>query len=141
MKVSISFDVAASAERVWEAFVDVESWPQWTTSMTSVTMLNDGNLAMGSVVRVVQSRIGPSEWTITEFTPGEAFTWGSRRPGVKMTASHRVEQHTAQTSRLTLIFEQSGILSWLLVPIVGPTVRRYVELEARGHKNRAETTS
>ncbi len=63
MEQSTSIDVEAPVEQVWEVLLEVELWPEWAPTVTSVRRLDDGPLAVGSRVRVEQPRIPrPSTW-------------------------------------------------------------------------------
>jgi Polyketide cyclase / dehydrase and lipid transport len=44
--------VAAAPQRVWEVLADVENWPSWTPSVTSITRLDGGPLRIGSKVKI-----------------------------------------------------------------------------------------
>ena len=39
---SITVDVAAPAQRVWEVMSDVERWHEWTASVTKVKRVGNG---------------------------------------------------------------------------------------------------
>lgn len=45
---------------------EVERWPEWAPTVTSIRRLDDGPLAVGSRVRVAQPRIAPTEYVVTE---------------------------------------------------------------------------
>ena len=47
-------EVDADPSRVWQVLVDVESWPQWTPSMTTVEMVTPQPLGPGSRVAIKQ---------------------------------------------------------------------------------------
>jgi hypothetical protein len=63
---STRIDVEVPVEQVWEVLRDVERWPAWAPTVTSVRRLDDGPLAAGSRVRVEQPRIPPTEYVVTE---------------------------------------------------------------------------
>jgi uncharacterized membrane protein len=71
---STRIDVEAPIEQVWEVLRDVERWPAWAPTVTSVRRLDDGPLAAGSRVRVEQPRIPPTEYVVTELEPSRSFT-------------------------------------------------------------------
>jgi uncharacterized membrane protein len=51
---STRIDVEAPVEQVWEVLREVELWPEWAPTVTSVRRLADGPLAVGSRVGVEQ---------------------------------------------------------------------------------------
>jgi Polyketide cyclase / dehydrase and lipid transport len=52
-EVELGFEVViginASEERVWAALTDVEHWPDWTSSMTSVARIDSGSIGVAAV--------------------------------------------------------------------------------------------
>jgi hypothetical protein len=53
-------EIKASADGIVAVLFDVERWPKWTSTMTSVERLDDGSLAVGSRARIVQPKPGAS---------------------------------------------------------------------------------
>ena len=100
--------------------------------------LRDGGpLAVGSIASVRQPKLPPAKWKVTSVTPNREFTWVSVAPGVRVTATHRVEP-TATGSRATLGLAYHGALAWLLESSTRAITLRYVNLEAEGLKRRSE---
>jgi len=139
----VHFDVTVRIEadpgRVWALLVDVETWPSWTPSMTSVKRTDGGPLAVGSAARIRQPRIGTMLWRVTELTEGQSFTWEARRPGVHVVASHVIEEAAPGQTQVVLSIEQGGLLGSALAYLTAALARRNVEMEAQGLKTRAES--
>src|SRR5688500_19214568 len=101
-------DVEAPVERVWEVLREVERWPEWAPTVTSVQRLDDGSLVVGSRVRVEQPRIPPTEYVVTELEPSRSFTWVPTGPGVRTTARRLRGEFGTGGTRVTLAAEQAG---------------------------------
>lgn len=72
-QISVTFDVQASADRVFSVLQDVERWPEWTATMTAVKKMDDGPLVVGSKVRVRQPKLLPAVWLVTELDKNRVF--------------------------------------------------------------------
>jgi len=55
-KFSITTDIAAPAERVWQLMRDTDRWHEWTPSVTSVKRLGGGPFAVGSRYLAFEAR-------------------------------------------------------------------------------------
>ncbi len=138
MEQSISVDVAASTERVWEVLGDVERWPEWTPTVTSVRLLDEGPLRPGSRARIDQPRIPETEYVVTELEPGRSFTWVATGPGVLTTARHSIEALADGGTRVRLSVSQSGWLGSLMARVYRRLTDRYLANEAGGLRARCE---
>lgn len=138
MKFQIAIDIDATPTTVWRTLTDVESWPDWTASMTKVERLQDGDLGVGSTARVTQPKLKPAGYTVTDCEPGQSFIWETKAAGVKVRASHIVEDRGEGHARMILGVEQSGVLSGIVALFYGKLVRQYVAMEAEGLKKAAE---
>ena len=49
-----SVEIDAPAQLVWEVFSDVESWPEWTASVTSLVARDGAGLAIGKRFAIKQ---------------------------------------------------------------------------------------
>ena len=139
MKFRTTIDIDATPATVWRTLTDVESWPQWSASMTAVERLQQGDLTVGSSARVTQPKLKPAVYTVTECEPGKSFVWEMKTTGVKVRAIHLVEDTGEGHARMVLGIEQSGALSGLIAMFFGKLTRQYVVMEAEGLKKAAET--
>jgi uncharacterized membrane protein len=134
---SVTVDIPAPSDRVLAILCDVERWPEWTPSMTSVRRIDVGPFAVGSSAQVQQPKLRPAVWTVTELDESSGFTWTSRSPGVHVTARHRVDKNGAGC-RVTLSLLFSGLLGPLVARVFRGLNERYLNIEANGLKVRAE---
>jgi uncharacterized membrane protein len=140
MRFEATIDVAAPAERVFGVYSDVEHWPDWTPSVTSVERLDQGPLRVGSQARIKQPRLPVAVWEVTELVPGRSFTWVARGPGVVTTGSHVVAPAAGgDRSAVTASLEQGGALGSLLGLLTKGLTNRYLDMEVRGLKAHCET--
>jgi hypothetical protein len=133
-----SVDVAASPDRVWQVLVDVERWPEWTDSVSSVRPMDAGPLAVGSRVEVSQPRIPTGTYTVTALEPGRAFTWEQRQPGSTVAAHHECVALPDGGTRVELRVVMSGPVGRVVGRLHRKLTERYLAMEAAGLKSRAE---
>lgn len=136
--IHTTIDIQAPPDRVWAAMRDIERWSEWTPTVIGIRRLDPGPLDVGSRAIVRQPKLLPARWQITEFEEGRAFSWITRGPGVSVTARHTVEG-AANGSRVTLSLDFAGPLGSLCARLTRGLNSRYLALEARGLKQRAES--
>ncbi len=139
MRFETMVTVDAPPDVVWEVLSDVESWPQITESMTSVKVVEEGPLRIGSHVKIKQPKLAPTDWTVTELVEDELrrFTWVSSSMGVRSTGVHDVTTQNG-TTHLRLELDQTGLLAGVVGLLAGGLIRRYMGMEEQGIKKRAE---
>ena len=138
MELRTSTDVAAPPDVVWDVLVDVERWPEWTDSVTSVRRLDDGPLAVGSRAELSQPRVPKGTCTVTALDPGRAFTWEQRQPGSTVVASHECAPSPDGGTRVVLRVVMRGAVGGVVGLLYRRLTQRYLALEAAGLKERAE---
>lgn len=134
---SISIDIAAPPERVWEVMYDVERWHEWTPSITRATLRSGPPMVVGSLVVIRQPKFPPAIWSVKDLQPGRSFTWVSPAPGLRVVGTHTVEP-VPGGSRATLSLTMRGIFGWFWGRLTRDITRRYIGLEAEGLKKRSE---
>jgi hypothetical protein len=138
MLSSSSVDIGAPADLVWDVFTDVENWPDWTASVTSLTGLDGPQIAVGRRFEIKQPRMPRLVWTVTEVMPGASWTWVQHSPGGRTSARHQVSAVGASATLVRQELEQRGILGSLVGVLMRQMTQRYLALEAQGLKARSE---
>lgn len=138
MERSITVDIAAPPERVWEVLADVEHWSDWTESVQWVRRLDEGPLRTGSTAKISQPKIPTSDYVVTELEPGRSFTWVNSGPGARTTARHSVEPLADGGARVRLSVTMEGWLGSLVGRFYAGLTDRYLAMEAAGLKRRCE---
>lgn len=139
MRFEASIRIDATAEEVWAVYSDVERWPEWTQSVTSVERLDTGPLAVGSRVRIRQPRLPTAVWTVTELVEGSHFLWEAKGPGLTTVGGHFVAAESEGT-RATARLDQLGPGGAVIGLVTARLTRRYLDLEVAGLKARTEAT-
>jgi carbon monoxide dehydrogenase subunit G len=135
---SITVQIAASPERVWQVMSDIERWPEWTPTVASITRTNAGPLRIGARARIRQRWVRPTDWVVTALHEGRQFDWETRRAGLCVVARHLVEPNACGGARATLSVQFKGVLGGIIGRLTGRMNRRLLALEADGLKRRSE---
>jgi len=133
-RASIMID--APIEVVWSVFTDVERWPAWASSFTSVELV-DGPMRLGAKARIRQPGLPTVIWEVTKWEPGRSWTWTATSPGARTEASHvltRVGDRTVAEQSII----PSGPIGRLAALVWRSLTRRYLAIEAAGLKQRSE---
>ncbi|MCU1453527.1 MAG: cyclase/dehydrase [Acidimicrobiales bacterium] len=134
----VSIHIEGDAARVWREMIDVERWPEWTASVTSIERLDDGPFAVGSRARIRQPGMPAGIWTVTELEPERSFTWAMSMPGVASTAEHILTATPAGGVDLMLTIDQRGLLAPLVGRLGDRRTVRLMTMEAEGLKRQVE---
>ena len=137
-------EVLAPGSRVWKIMSDVERWPEWTPTMSSVRRLSGSGTEVGASFGVKQPGLRPTVMSVTEFHENESFTWTSTARGLTSTARHRViptEGPHGSATRVELDFEVDGPTARLVWFLYGRKIRRFVDVEAASLKKVSEELS
>jgi uncharacterized membrane protein len=133
-RASVAID--APIEVVWSVFSDVERWPTWASSFTSVELIN-GPMRLGAKARIRQPRLPTVVWEVTQWEPGRLWTWTATSPGARTEASHVL----SVSGRGTLAEQAivwSGPVGRLAALVWRSLTKRYLAIEAAGLKQRCE---
>ena len=128
-------DIDAPATVVWDVFSDVERWPEWTASVTSLIALDGPGIAVGKRFEIKQPRMPKLVWEVTDVEPGRSWTWVQRSPGGLTKASHDVEALSGSRSRVRQQIDQGGPVGALVGLAMRSMTRRYLDMEAAGLKS------
>ena len=128
--------VDASPADVWAVMMDVERWPEWTSSITRVVPEDSSPIGTGSRYRVSASGVPTATFCVSQFIEGRSFTWGTES-GVRADAGHVIEPE-GNGSKVTLSITTRGLLGALFAPLIMRAARRNMQIEAEGLKRRSE---
>lgn len=139
MNFAAEVRIEAPARYVWPILIDVESWPLWADSFTSLEILSAGKLDAGSVVAIKQPRLARSVWTVSHLAAGRSFAWVSRRAGMTATANHElIDQGDHCVFRQTIAFD--GRLGRFIGWMARNITTKYMSAEAQGLKRISEVS-
>jgi uncharacterized protein YndB with AHSA1/START domain len=132
-----SVEIGAPAATVWDVFVDVARWPDWTASVERIVPLDGPGIEVGKHFEIKQPRMPKLVWEVTAVDPGVSWTWRQRSPGGTTLATHEVIPQGDRTLVRQRI-DQRGPIGVAVGLVMRRLTRRYLELEAQGLKARSE---
>ena len=138
MIVQDDVTIDASVDEVWAVYSDVERWPTWTGSVTSVELLDGPALGPTARARIKQPRFPTLVWSVTELTPATSWSWTTHSPGATTVATHLLEPLANGRTRVTQTIDQRGFLGVIVGRLTKGLTRRYLTMEAAGLKQRVE---
>jgi hypothetical protein len=134
----IETEINASAELVWATVRDVERWPEWTPTVTSVRFRTPLPLVVGSRAVIRQPKLPPALWRMVELDDSRrSFTWVNSAPGVRVVAKHLVIP-VGERSRVELSLRFEGMFAGILGFVTRKLNNRYLAIEVQGLKSRVE---
>jgi len=137
--VQRSIDIDAPTSAVWAVISDVERWPEWTASVSSVRRSRTGPLTVGEQVVVSQPRLPTLTYTVTGVEDGRSFTWEAGNAVSRGVGEHVLTPRIAGGCTATLRVTQRGPAARLVGALLDGLSRRYVRMEAEGLKRRSES--
>ncbi len=133
-----SIEIEAPATVVWDVFVDVERWPEWTDSVTRLVALDGADLEIGRGYEISQPRMPTLVWKVTEVDAGRSWTWRQTAPGGITTATHVVTPLSDGRTVVHQRIEQRGPIGVIVGRLMRRLTRRYLDMEGQGLKTRSE---
>jgi uncharacterized membrane protein len=133
-----STSICSSSEHVWSVMSDVERWPQWLPTVSSVRRLGSEGMERGARFRVAQPGFPQAEWAVTSVWPNRFFTWQSRSPGLRIVADHILTEEPDGSTYVLLRLSFDGILGKLASRLTRSKTQQYLAQEAAALKREAE---
>lgn len=140
MRVVERVVTSARPEFVWRVLADVEHWRDWTPTVIEIKPLGGTRLERGARYRVVQPKLRPAIYEVTEYVPDQRFTWQQRFAGGALIADHRMTSFDGETE-VELSFSSQGLLANIVATLFSKTIVQYVATEARSLKTYCEGLS
>jgi hypothetical protein len=128
---------SGSPKLVWNVLADVEHWNKWTPTVVEIKALDGNGLRVGSHFRVVQPKLRPAIYEVTEFVPSQRFTWAQKVLGGAMIADHRIAPFSGG-SEVELSFTAKGFAANMVANLFSRTIRQYVAAEAKSLKRHCD---
>ncbi len=132
-------EIRVAPAHVWNVLLDVERWPEWTTSVSKVQRMEIGPLTLGSRTRIWQPKLMPAVWQVTSLDEHRRiFAWTTHTFGIKIVARHQVDAVGAR-SRVTLSLTYTGVVGAVLARAYRDLNWEYLTREANGLRGFCET--
>lgn len=146
--VKVFATIAASTQRVFDLFTDIEHAAKHVSSIRSVAMLTPGRpFALGARWRETRDVFGAldsAEMEVTAFERNRAYTITHRKAGVRIDTAFAFEPHADGTSvSIEFTVQTAGLPTGFLTPLnwaIAGKVRHVLSRDLSDLKEIAETS-
>ncbi len=124
-EISVSRDVAAPADAVWQVMTDLERSPQVVSAIGEVERLDDNDgFQVGTRWRETRKMFGKEateEMEVTTVEPGRSYTVAADSRGARYQSTMTVDALGEGHSRLSMVFagEPNGLVSKVFATTIG----------------------
>ncbi|MEQ1519160.1 MAG: SRPBCC family protein [Usitatibacteraceae bacterium] len=133
-------DIDAPLARVWETIIDIERWPEWTTTVSDAKVRGGGKLQADSAVTVHRPKFPTAVWHVTAFEPEKFLELRTGLPGMRIVASRTlVPRGAGCTLTLTLAFK--GMFAGMFKERTRERSNRYLTVVTAAIKRRCESAA
>ena len=122
---------------IFRVLEHLEEWHRWTPSITRISILGGARPMPGVKIKVLQPKLPPAIWTITEVDRDKAIKWEKRSLGLRMVSEHFISDDAAGT-RGTIRITYEGVLAGLAYWLSHKLTDRYMTMEINGLKEECE---
>jgi len=137
MTIEDRIKINAPIKQVWKTTIDVNSWAEWTPTVTWIKRVDEGPFRVGSTAYIKQPGLPTTLWTVTEMSEGREFTWMAKVLGMQFSATHLLEPAGDETT-CTLRLRVNGLMAVLLGPLICVQLRKALAQENAGLKTKCE---
>ena len=133
-------EIDATPQQVWDVWTGVADWPRWSSTVRSASVLSTPGtpVGLGSRVRIHQTQLPASVWTVAEWTPTTRFVWIARQSGITTTATHDLVALEGGRTRVHAMVHHHGLLAGVVGGVTGGLSRTLVTREVTDLKRRCE---
>jgi hypothetical protein len=129
--------INARPEHIFAELTKLSQWNQWTKSIISISFVNNDEIKVGAKIKVLQPKLLPAIWTITEISENKSLVWEKKSFGLKMTANHFIQDsNEGAIVKLQIIYQ--GFLAKLFYRLTSSLTESYLTMEIAGLKKRCE---
>jgi hypothetical protein len=129
--------IRCKPDQIFRILIDVSHWNTWTKSIIDIIILKHTDFDIGSKIKVLQPKLFPAIWTVTEISENKCIAWEKKSFGLKMTANHLIEElPEISTVKLQVIY--SGFLAPVIYKLTSQLTETYLTMEITGLKARCE---
>jgi uncharacterized membrane protein len=122
---------------IFKILMNFEQWNQWTASITKMSILNNDRPEVGARIKILQPKLPPAIWTITETLQDKSLTWEKSSFGLVMLSEHVITTSNSGTSVIIRMTYQ-GPLASLFYMLTHSLTDRYMTMEIYGLKRECE---